>query len=248
MIIKKSDEEIEIIRIACKIAAQILDDVEEYVKPGLSTLEIDKFIENKIEHYGAKPAFKGYRGYEHSSCLSINEEVVHGIPSSRQLKEGDIIGIDVGTIYGGFYGDSARTLMIGRVSREAEKLVKATREALNIAIKRAKNGAYLGDVSSAIEQFANAKGYSVVKDLFGHGVGRSLHEDPLVPNFGRPKTGPKIEKGMVFAIEPMLNIGGSDIITLSDGWTVITKDRKLSAHFEHTIAITDNGTEILTKV
>lgn len=248
MITLKTDEELIFIRQACKIAAEVLEATEKIIKPGLKTVEIDNFIENEIIKRGAKPAFKGYRGYKHASCLSVNEEVVHGVPSLREIKEGDIIGVDVGAIFGGFYGDIAKTFPVGKVSKKAERLIKYTKEALNIAIKAAKNGGYVGDISSAIEQFAKSKGYSVVKDLFGHGVGRSLHEDPLIPNFGKAGTGPRLEKGMVFAIEPMFNIGKSDIRTLDDGWTVVTKDGQLSAHFEHTVLITENGAEVLTKV
>jgi methionyl aminopeptidase len=247
MIIIKTEDELKFIRQACKVSAEVLKAADEHVEPGISTGELDAFIENEILKKGAKPAFKGYRGYRHASCLSVNEEIVHGIPSNRVLKEGDIIGIDVGAVVGGFYGDNARTTMVGKVSRSAEKLVKATKECLDIAVKRAKRGLRVGDISSSIEQFARSRGYSVVKDLFGHGVGKALHEDPLIPNFGRPGTGPELKKGMVFAIEPMLNIGGSEIITLEDGWTVITRDRQLSAHFEHTVLITDGDAEVLTK-
>ncbi len=248
MITIKTEDEIKIIRQACKTAAEVLKAAGDIVKVGLSTGELDAFIEDEIIKRGAKPAFKGYRGYRHASCLSVNEEIVHGIPSDRTLKEGDIIGIDVGAVVGGFYGDNAKTFSVGKVSRSAEKLVKAAGECLEIAVKRAKHGSHVGDISSAIEQFAKSRGYSVVKDLFGHGVGKALHEDPLIPNFGKPGTGPKLVKGMVFAIEPMLNIGGSDIVTLRDGWTVVTRDRQLSAHFEHTVLITDGEAEVLTRI
>ena len=248
MITIKTEDDLKFIRQACKAAAEVLEAAGDQVKAGMSTGELDAFIESEILKRGAKPAFKGYRGYRHASCLSVNEEIVHGIPSNRVLKEGEIIGIDVGTIVGGYYGDNAQTRLVGKVSGSAEKLVKATNECLGIAIKRAKNGAHVGDIASAIEQHAKSKGYSVVKDLFGHGVGKALHEDPLIPNFGKPGSGPKLEKGMVFAIEPMLNIGGSDIVTLDDGWTVITRDRQLSAHFEHTVLITDTEAEVLTRI
>lgn len=248
MIVLKTEDELKFIRQACKVAAEVLKAAGDLVKAGLSTGELDAFIESEILKRGAKPAFKGYRGYRHASCLSVNEEIVHGIPSNRVLKEGDIIGIDVGAVVGGFYGDNAQTKLVGKVSGSAEKLVKATKECLGIAVKRARNGAHVGDISSAIEQFAKSRGYSVVKDLFGHGVGKALHEDPLIPNFGKPGSGPKLEKGMVFAIEPMLNIGGSSIVTLDDGWTVVTRDRQLSAHFEHTVLITDTEAEVLTRI
>lgn len=248
MITIKTEDELKFIRQACKVAAEVLKAAGDQVKAGISTGELDAFIESEILKRGAKPAFKGYRGYRHTSCLSVNEEVVHGIPSNRVLNEGDIIGIDVGAVVGGFYGDNAQTCLVGKVSGSAEKLVKATKESLNIAVKRAKNGSHVGDISSAIEQYAKSKGYSVVKDLFGHGVGKALHEDPLIPNFGKPGSGPKLEKGMVFAIEPMLNIGGSDIVTRDDGWTVVTRDKQLSAHFEHTVLITDSESEVLTRI
>lgn len=247
MIVIKTDEEVKFIRQACMVASDTLRSVRSLVKPGISTNELDAYIENEILAKGARPAFKGYRGYRHASCLSVNEEIVHGIPSKRVLKEGDIIGVDVGAIVNGYYGDVAETMPVGRIAKSAEKLLKATKECLSIAIKKAKRGARLGDISSAIEQYARSKGYNVVRDLFGHGVGKALHEDPLVPNFGRAGSGPKLEKGMTFAIEPMLNIGTGDIVTLDDGWTVITRDRQLSAHFEHTILITEGDADILTK-
>ena len=248
MIIKKNDEEIKDIRKACQIAAKALYSAGKVVKPGMTTKELDSFIDAEIIKNGAKAAFKGYRGYRHASCLSVNNEVVHGIPSDRELSDGDIIGIDVGAIYNGFYGDTAKTFPVGKVSKSAKKLLQATEECLEKGIAAVKNGKRIGDLSHVIEEHATSRGYSVVKDLFGHGVGKQLHEDPLIPNFGKPGTGPRIESGMTFAIEPMLNIGKSDIETLDDGWTVVTADGSLSAHFEHTILVKNDSVEILTKI
>ena len=248
MIIKKNEEEIENIRKACQIAAKVLVSAGKEVKPGVKTKEIDSFIENELVKNGAKPAFKGYRGYRHASCVSVNNEVVHGIPSDRKLSDGDIIGIDVGAIYNGFYGDTARTFPVGKVSKSAKKLLRTTEECLEKGIEAVRNGKRIGDLSCVIEGHAVSHGYSVVKDLFGHGVGKQLHEDPLIPNFGKPGQGPKIESGMTFAIEPMLNIGKSDIETLDDGWTVVTADGSLSAHFEHTVLVKNDSVEVLTKI
>ncbi|MCX5749402.1 MAG: type I methionyl aminopeptidase [Candidatus Saganbacteria bacterium] len=248
MIKIKTEEEIKLIRLACRVAEEVLKTAEKNVAPGITTRELDNIIETEIIKRGAKPAFKGYRGYRHASCLSVNEEIVHGIPSDRLLMEGDIIGVDIGAIVGGYYGDVAETFPVGKISKAARKLLSTASECLDLGIKTARYGKKVGDISSSIEQHAKRHGYSVVKDLFGHGVGSELHEDPLIPNFGSPGTGPKLEKGMVFAIEPMLNIGTSEIETLDDGWTVVTKDRKLSAHFEHTILITEDKAEILTRI
>ena len=248
MIIIKTEEDIKHIRLACRAAGEVLKEAEGEVRPGITTEELDRFIEKALIKRGAKAAFKGYRGYRHASCLSVNEEIVHGIPSNKIINEGDIIGVDIGAIVNGYYGDTASTFAVGHVSKSAKKLIKTTKESLELAIKAAKAGRFVGDISSVIEQFALRHGYNVVKDLFGHGVGKDLHEDPLIPNFGRPGVGPKLTAGMVFAIEPMLNIGCSEIETLDDGWTVVTKDRMLSAHFEHTVLITKSGVEVLTRV
>ncbi len=248
MIIIKTEADIFYIRKACEVAAEVLDLAGKYIKAGISTKELDAFIEAEILKRKAKAAFKGYRGYRHASCLSINEEVVHGIPTDRIIKEGDIVGVDIGSIVNGYYGDVARTYSIGKPTKSVKKLLRTTAECLEIGIKNAKCGGTVGDISSSIEEHARKNGYSVVKDLYGHGVGKALHEDPLIPNFGRRGSGPKLQKGMVFAIEPMLNIGGSEIETLSDGWTVVTADRTLSAHFENTILITEADAEVLTKV
>jgi len=248
MISLKSVAEIGSIREACQVAAEVLKELEELVKPGISAIELDREGEKAIRKRGALPAFKGYRGYKHATCISRNFEVVHGIPDDRKLKEGDIVSVDVGTKVGKFFGDTAATFAVGRIDKRLEKLIRAAKEALYLGIAEAKPGKYLGDVSFAIQSHAEKNGYTVVRDLFGHGIGTELHEDPLVPNFGQKGTGPRLEEGMVFAIEPMLNMGRSDIETLSDGWTVVTRDRKFSAHFEHTVAVTKKGTQVLTEI
>ncbi|KAF0134265.1 MAG: methionyl aminopeptidase [Candidatus Saganbacteria bacterium] len=247
MISIKTPEEIDRIRKASKIVALALRDIEKYLKPGISTLEIDGIIEKLIVNNGGFPAFKGYRGYRHAACISVNHEVVHGIPSDeKKLSEGDVVAVDVGAVWEGYYGDSAKTFAIGRIPKIAKKLLKCGEDALDDAIKIIKPGVRLGDVSSAIESRANRNGFSVVKDLFGHGIGKNLHEDPLIPNFGNKGEGIELKEGMVLAIEPMINEGGYKVATLSDGWTVITVDKKLSVHFEHTVLVAQNGVEILT--
>ncbi len=246
MITVKTEAQLKKMRKACSIVAKVLDNLSKAVKPGVTTEEIDRLGEEMLEKLGAKPAFLGYHGYKHSTCLSVNEEVVHGIPGSRRLKEGDIIGVDVGSLVDGYYGDMAATIPVGRISAQARDLVETTKECLMIGISRARDGATVGDIGEAIEDHALEAGFSVVRDLFGHGVGTNLHEDPLVPNFGKAGEGVKIKAGMVIAIEPMLNMGGHEIKTLADGWTVVTADGQLSAHFEHTIAITEGEPEILT--
>jgi methionyl aminopeptidase len=246
MITLKIEKELQHVRQACAVVAEVLKVMKSKVVPGITTLQLDHLAEQLIEERGAISAFKGYRGYRHATCLSVNYEVVHGIPTDRVLVEGDIIGVDVGAKVEGFYGDAAVTLTVGQVDKKVEKLLRVAKQALNLAIAQCRCGNHLGDVSHAIEQHAARFGYTVVRELFGHGVGAELHEDPLVPNFGKPGQGPKLQAGMVFAIEPMLNMGGYAIETLSDGWTVVTKDRSLSAHFEHTILITEAGPEVLT--
>jgi len=247
MISIKTQEEVEKIRRACCITAQVLTDIEKNLKPGMTTGEIDRIGEQLILKAGAKPAFKGYRGYRFATCISINQEVVHGMPSEKRIiSEGDIVGIDIGVIFNEYYGDMARTFGIGKISKSAERLLKCGREALRSAIANVRAGGRLGDISCAIESQAKKNGYSVVRDLFGHGIGRSLHEDPLIPNFGNRGEGVELKAGMVLAIEPMINVGGSDVITLDDGWTVVTSDHSLSAHFEDTVVVTEKGAEILT--
>jgi methionyl aminopeptidase len=248
MIVVKTKPEVELMRRAGDLVARTLDLVELSVRPGMTTAELDRLAEDFIRSHGAVPAFKGYLDYPATLCISINDEVVHGIPGKRQLKEGQIVSVDVGVCIDGWYGDAARTLCIGDVGAEAQELLAATREALQRGIEQARAGNRLGDISAAVQTCAEESGYSVVRDLVGHGIGRQMHEEPQVPNFGTPHTGVDLKAGMVLAIEPMVNIGGPAITFDADKWTVRTADGSLSAHFEHTVAITDNGPDILTLV
>ncbi len=249
MIIIKNSEEIDKIRKACFIVAKVLEELKGYIKEGLSTKDIEKFIENLIIKMGGIPAFKGYRGYPASACISLNDQVVHGIPSEKVfIKDGDVVSVDVGVIKDGFYGDGAYTYGIGRISEEIKKLLIVTNESLYKGIEKAIAGNRVGDISAAIQNHVESNGFSVVRAFVGHGIGRSLHEDPQIPNFGKEKTGVKLRKGMTIAIEPMVNMGTHEVIILEDGWTAVTKDGSYSAHFEHTIAITDGEPEILTKL
>lgn len=248
MISYKSKFEIDRIRDACKIVREILNILYDKIEEGIPTIELDKLAEKLCNKYNAQPAFKGYGGFPKSVCISLNEEVVHGIPSSKKvIKKGDLVKIDFGVKYKGFYGDAAFTKLVNDSKNERKKrLIKATKEALSNAIKEAVVGNRLGKVCNTIETTAKKYGYSVVKKFVGHGIGRNLHEDPQVPNYGDPNKGIVLKSGLVIAIEPMVNEGTYEVEILKDGWTVVTKDRKLSAHFEHTVAITDNGPEILT--
>jgi methionyl aminopeptidase len=249
MIFLKSPWEIEKMRRSNAIVAEILARLREAIKPGITTLELNRLAEDLCRRKGAKPAFKGYRGYPFSLCVSVNEEVVHGFPSKKRvLKEGDIVSLDFGVLYDGYYGDAAITVPVGEISERAKRLLRVTEEALYKGIEQAVIGKRLGDISSAIQRYVEAHGYSVVRQFVGHGIGRALHEDPQVPNFGKPGRGIKLKEGMVLAIEPMVNEGTYEVEILADGWTAVTKDRKLSAHFEHTVAITQNGPEILSRV
>lgn len=247
MIILKSRAEIDKLRRSNLIASEVLDCLAEKVVPGVTTGELDKIAEDLILSKKAKPAFKGYRGYKHTLCTSVNEEVVHGIPSRRELKEGDIIGVDCGVLIDGFYGDIAKTFKVGKVTVDAERLLKVTEEALYVGIDKSRVGNRLYDISAAVQAHVEAAGFSVVRDFVGHGVGTSLHEDPQIPNFGEPGTGIKLRPGMVFALEPMVNIGDWKVKVLGDKWTVVTEDGSLSAHFEHTLAVTESGPVILSK-
>ncbi len=247
MVILKSPAEIEKIAAASEIVAKVLREIEPLVRPGVTTLELDQFAEDVICQAGAEPAFKGYRGFSGTLCTSVNDEVVHGIPGDRRVQEGDILSLDCGAILEGFYGDAARTFPVGEISPEAAKLIKATAESLDRGIKQMRVGNRLYDISWAVQQHAESHGYTVVRDFVGHGIGRSLHEEPPVPNFGKKNTGMKLEAGMVLAIEPMVNMGVSEVRLLGDGWTAVTLDGKLSAHFEDTIAITEDGPRILTR-
>ncbi len=246
MIELKSKAEIEAIAEAGRIVAKAHKLVAQLLKPGISTLELDREVQKLIEAEGGTPSFLGYRGYPASTCISIDEVIVHGIPDSRKIKDGDLVSVDIGVFKNGFHGDAARTYLVGNVSKEKQRITEVVREALEEGIKAAKPGARLSDVSSAIQKYAERNGFSVVRDLVGHGVGRNLHEDPQVPNYGEPGQGPVLKPGMVLAIEPMINAGTFEIETLEDGWTIVTADRKISAHWENTIAITEDGIEILT--
>ncbi|MEW6126521.1 MAG: type I methionyl aminopeptidase [Acidobacteriota bacterium] len=247
MIIRKSKVEIDKMRASGKIVAQVLQKLTVMVEPGITTLDLDREAERMIRDAGGYPTFKGYHGYPASLCTSINEEVVHGIPSDkRKLREGDIIGIDCGVTLQGYVGDSAVTVPVGRISDEVAKLLEATRQSLFQAIEQCRVGNRLGDVGFAVQAYVESRGYSVVRNYCGHGIGRAMHEDPQVPNYGDPGKGTVIREGLVIAIEPMINLGGHHVKQLADGWTVITIDGKPSAHFEHTIAITQEGPEVLT--
>lgn len=236
-------------REAGRIVAETIEALKEQVKPGVSTAELDGFAYAFIIQHNALPAFKGYRGFPASICTSINNEVVHGIPSKKRvLKEGDILSIDVGAIYRGFVGDGAITLPIGKVSDAAQRLLEATEGALWAGIKQARAGNHLEDISGAIQDYAQARGFSVVREYVGHGVGRAMHEEPQIPNYRQGKRGPKLSPGMTLAIEPMVNEGGWETRTQNDKWTVVTRDGKLSAHFEHTVAVTEDEPEILTRL
>ncbi len=248
MIIIKNDKEIDLMRIAGRIVAETLLLVEKEVKPGITTAELDRIAEEFITKHGAIPSFKGLYGFPASLCISVNEQVVHGIPGGYVLKEGDIISVDCGAHINGFHGDAARTFAVGDISEEANKLIKVTEESFFKGLEFAKVGNRLTDISHEIQRYVEASGFSVVRDFVGHGIGRNLHEDPEVPNFGMPGRGPKLREGMVLAIEPMVNVGDCKVLTLSDGWTVVTKDRKLSAHYENTVAILPDGPEILTLI
>lgn len=249
MIILKSKKEIELIREAGKIVAYTDEVVREAIKPGVSTLELDEIAEKTIRKYNAIPSFKGYGGFSGSICASINEVVVHGIPKKTDiLRDGDIISIDVGAKFKGYHGDAAKTHPVGNVSEEDIRLIKETRASFYKGIEQALVGKRLSDISHAIQMHVEAFGFSVVREFVGHGVGMDLHEDPQIPNYGPPDRGPRLENGMVLAIEPMINQGTYKVQVLEDGWTVVTIDKKKSSHYEHTIAITDNGPDILTKL
>ncbi|MBD3180497.1 MAG: type I methionyl aminopeptidase [Candidatus Latescibacteria bacterium] len=247
MIRIKKEFEIEQMRRSARILHDTFDEISRAVEPGITTGELDRIAEEYIIFRGGKPAFKGYQGFPATICASINDEVVHGIPGERKLEEGDIVGIDMGVINDGYYSDATRSYAIGKISDEAEHLLKTTMEALDLGIDMAREGNHLSDISHAIQEHSEKNGYQVVRSLVGHGIGRELHEEPQIPNFGPPGQGPVIKRGMVFAIEPMLNAGTRDIVTRNDRWTTVTRDGKLSCHFEDTIAVTDGEPEILTR-
>lgn len=244
----KNAAELVKMRAAGGLVGRLLVALKGQVKPGVSTLELDRFSRDFIESEGAVPAFLGYHGYPASICASINEVVVHGIPNARKLAEGDIIGIDVGAVLDGYVGDAARTFAVGKVSAEATRLMQVTREALNAGIAAARDRGHVQDIGAAVQAVAEAAGFSVVRDFVGHGIGKKMHEDPQVPNYGRFGLGPKLKAGMCVAIEPMVNVGGHEVDVQTDGWTVLTRDRRLSAHFEDTVIVTAGEPEIITRL
>jgi len=246
MVTLKSSRELKLMREAGRIVAAVLADMAEAAAPDVTTAELNDRAERLIRKMGAIPSFKGYHGYPAAICTSLNEQIVHGIPDGRRLKEGDIVSIDVGTIYKGYQGDAAVTLPVGRISPEARALLDVTQAALSVGIAQARAGLRTGDISSAIQRSVEDKGFSVVREYTGHGIGSAMHEDPQIPNFGRPGTGHALRAGMTFALEPMVNAGTWKTRVLGDGWTVVTEDGRLSAHFEHTVAVTEGEPEVLT--
>jgi methionyl aminopeptidase len=246
MVYLRDRREIEAIRVAAQLVARTLDMLGREIRPGVTTAALDRLAETFIRDHGGRPAFKGYRGFPATICPSVNEEVVHAIPGPRRLDEGDMVGVDVGVEMHGYYGDSARTFAVGEVSAEVKRLMQVTREALLEGVARARGGNRVGDISHAIQTHVEHHGFSIVRALVGHGIGREMHEEPQVPNYGPPDRGPRLMIGQVLAIEPMVNVGGPEVVTQPDGWTVVTKDGSLSAHFEHTVALGPNGPEILS--
>jgi methionyl aminopeptidase len=245
----KSADDLKLMRPACAVAGKVLDEIAAFIQPGLTTRQIDNFAAERIKSYGAKSAFLGYRKYPCHTCLSVNDEVVHGLATERELRFGDIVSVDVGVTYNGFIGDTARTVVVGGCSVAAQRLLDVTEQSLYLGIAQAKPGNRVLDISRAVQQYVEQNGFSVVREFVGHGVGRSMHEEPQVPNFDEgKKTSPKLKPGMTIAIEPMVNIGRADVKILKDGWTVVTLDGSLSAHFEHTVLVTDGEPEILTWV
>ena len=246
MIYLKTDEEIELMRESNLLVGMTLGEMAKWVAPGITTLKLDKIAEEFIRDHGAEPGFLGYAGYPNSLCISVNEVIVHGIPNSYALREGDIVSIDCGVVKNGFNGDSAYTFCVGEVAPEVKQLLKTTKESLYLGIEHAVEGKRIGDIGHAIQTYCEARGYSVVRELCGHGVGKKLHEEPNVPNYGRPGTGPLLKNGMCIAIEPMINLGARNIVIERDGWTTRTRDRKPAAHFEHTVAIKGGKADILS--
>lgn len=249
MVVLKTGRELSVMKEACRISAGALDLIGKAVEPGVTTAELDRIAEQYILSMGATPNFKNYQGYPATACISINHEVIHGIPKkNRVLKAGDIVSVDLGAKFGGYHGDNAATFAVGDISPEAKRLIDTTRESLYEGIKMARAGGRIGDISHAVQAYVEARGYSVVRDFVGHGIGTNLHEAPEVPNFGNPGRGIRLLPGMTIAIEPMVNAGKPDVKVMPDGWTVLTKDGSLSAHFEHTVAITNEGPVIMTKL
>jgi methionyl aminopeptidase len=248
MIFCKSASEIEKLRRSARIVRQVLQETGERARSGVTTLELEKFVEKRLAQLGAKPAFKGYRGYPCCLCTSVNEQIIHGIPSGRRLKDGDILSLDLGVIVDRYIGDSALTVPIGEISESLKRLLRVTEEALELAIQKARLGNRVGDISATVEQYALKNGYGVVREFVGHGVGRELHEEPQVPNYGQAGHGPLLKEGMVLAIEPMLTAGSPALKVMDDNWTAVTLDGEASAHFEHMVAVTRNGPDVLTRL
>ena len=249
MIICKSPPEIEKLRNSGRLVREILEEMRRRVQPGVTTLDLERFAEKRLRQLGVAPAFKGYRGYPCCLCASVNEEIVHGIPSGRRvLKAGDIVSLDLGIVLKGYYGDSALTVPVGEISEPLKKLLRVTEESLELAIQHVRAGNRLGDISAAVQQHAERNGFSVVREFVGHGIGREMHEEPQIPNFGKPGHGPLLKPGMVLAIEPMVTEGGNAVRVLDDHWTAVTADGGYSAHFEHMVAVTGNGPDVLTRL
>lgn len=246
MIILKSERDLEAMRPACKLAGAVLNDVAVFIRPGLTTRQVDEFAAARMKHYGTKSAFLGYRKYPCQICISVNDQVVHGMAGPRVLQFGEIVSLDVGVIYNGFIGDTARTVAVGGCSLEAQRLMDVTEKALYQGIAQAVPGRKVADISRAVQSFVESNGFSVVREFVGHGVGRSMHEEPQIPNFVDGKSSPRLRPGMTLAIEPMVNAGGAEVKILNDGWTAVTQDGSLSAHFEHTVLITESEPEVLT--
>jgi methionyl aminopeptidase len=247
MIVCRSAAELERLARVNALVARVLAELAGMIAPGVTTADVDALAERRLREAGAEPAFKGYHGYPATICASVNEQVVHGIPSDRKLRDGDIVSVDLGAKMDGYYGDSAVTVPVGEVSAEAARLLEVTRQSLHEALAVVKSGARLSDIGAAVQRYVEAAGFSVVREFVGHGIGQTLHEEPQIPNYGTPGRGPRLAEGMVLAIEPMVNLGGAGVKVLSDGWTAVTKDGSLSAHFEHTVAVTADGCRILTK-
>lgn len=248
MVILKLPEEIEKARASNRIVAEVLSKIRDKVRPGVKTKDLDSLAQQIAEKRGAKPAFKGYRGFPHALCTSVNEQVVHGMPSDQTLVEGDIIGLDFGIYYQGFFGDAAITLPVGKINQQAARLIEVTEKSLYAAIAQAQVGNRVGAISAAVQKTVELNGFSVVRDYVGHGIGKELHEDPQIPNFGKKDRGIELKSGMILAIEPMVNENDYKVVVLPDGWTVVTADGGLSAHFEHSVAVTNNGPDILSKI
>jgi methionyl aminopeptidase len=249
MIICKSPAEIEKLRRSGRMVRRLLGEIRDLVRPGMTTLDLERYLARRFKELGARSAFKGYRGYPCCLCASVNEEVIHGIPSERRtLKEGDILSLDTGVVLDGYYGDSAITVPVGTIDESAQRLMKVTEEALELAVDKVRLGNRLGDISATVQEHAEKNGYSVVREFVGHGIGKAMHEEPQIPNFGQAGHGPMLKVGMVFAIEPMVNAGGPAVRVLDDNWTAVTADGRLSAHFEHMVAVTRNGPDVLTRL